>query len=153
VNARLTYYVRRGGFFVLLFTVFLSFGWAVLFATARGSLRTIPTAYLISLVGQRPWGVVVLVVTALLGAYGLKNPGVTWHGVGAMIPQIVLVFMSAFSALFSAIVGHYPDGTIPLSPHQFIGTDHLLTMLFAILHATCVVVYHGGGSWSPPPSH
>jgi hypothetical protein len=148
VNFRLSYLIRRGGFFVLLFTVFLTFGWAVLFATAVGELNTTPTTYLIALVGQRPWGVVVLLVTAALGAYGLRHPGMSLKGIGTMVPQIALLFMSAFSALFSAWAGHYPDGTIPASPHQFIGADHLLTVLYAFLYACCAAVYNGGGAWS-----
>jgi hypothetical protein len=147
-SLRWAYLMRRGGFFVLLFTVFWSLGLAVIFTTADSDLRTIPTAYLIALVGQRPGGVAVLLVTAGFGAYGLRHPGLSWRGVGAMMPQVILVFMSAFSAFFSAMAGHYPDGTVPVSAHHFIAADQLWTILIAFLHAACVVVYNGGGSWS-----
>jgi hypothetical protein len=50
----------------------------------------------------------------------------------ALIPQQVLLFISAYSVVFYVIEGHYASGTV--LPRWFIFMDQLPKILLAVLH-------------------
>ena len=85
-----------------------------------------------SLIGTYPTGF------AMLAIAGLAAIGLLWHREGSLRGllgvawQQMFLIAGAVSAVHSAVVGHYPDGTV--KPWLFIAVDQSPAVLIAAAH-------------------
>lgn len=122
---------------VILLAIGIHLGWAVLVtinpeavnATALNAIyRYIPSASLL---------VVILVVVAVMALVGIlsRRPSRSWP---LLIPQQILLMMSAAGAVEASWLGQFADGI--LRGHAFIAADQEYSMLAAICHTVAVVM-------------
>lgn len=132
---------RLPGFALLLVAIILHLIFGVVLILSPHLLLTTPTSFPLHYLTQDGAGLAYL-VAAGLGWYGLWHAG---KGLIFMVPQMILLYAAAISAISATAAGVYPDGT-QVTP-DFIFTDQLLVMLFAIAHGWMVLVYHGRARW------
>jgi len=53
----------------------------------------------------------------------------------ALLPQQMLLFITAGGALYFAVLGHYADGYVPIGGGVFILADQLPRVLFCLVHS------------------
>jgi hypothetical protein len=88
---------------------------------------------------QRAVLVAVMLISSLLAVMVMVHgPGL--FAVFALLPQQMLLIITALGALYFAGIGQYADGYVPAGGHLFIFADQLPRILFAIAHA--VAFYH-----------
>ena len=122
------------------FGVTLHLFWAALLIVNSDVQHVTALAHLTDIASR---GVIasMLVIVALLAAWAI-----THHGFLLLLPQQMVMVMSAVSAVVTISEGKYPDGTVPASPHLFILTDQWPVIVIAAFH-TIAVVSRGREPW------
>lgn len=131
-------FLDRSGFAVLLCAIVLHMLWGATLLVAPNEIMTSPFSMLINTIGQQRAGTLMLSV-ATLACFGISRPG--WKGLILGTFQNVVLWISASSGIIAAIRGAYPDGVV--RSHLFIFADQLPIILFAMLHAVALILYHG----------
>ena len=130
---------------IIWYSVALHVIWGVILIVSRDRLITTPT-HIIPGPYQFLSGIMLLTVGLSAGVGQLS--GHRHYGLLALFPQQFIMLLSAGSALRNVIVGSYSDGYIPAhSPHLFILTDQLPTILASLFH-TIAVLELGKFNWS-----
>lgn len=85
-------------------------------------------------------GVMILVSTtlAVLHIYKLRDCLYWKYNTSLLIPQQIILYISAFSALLASWQGHYVDGV--MRPMLFIFSDQFPTVILAILYTVAIIV-------------
>lgn len=131
--------------YIILMVSFLHLTWAALLLWTPAAAHSTPVAAVISVFHSRAGAVAALAgtgVLALVAAWFHQNPTrIATHPrylALALIPQQVLLFMSAAGGITAAIRGHYADGVA--RPWQFIIGDQLPVILVALLYTTAILI-------------
>lgn len=83
-----------------------------------------------------------LLVATLIGVAVLAGIGIFHRNQWAvllLIPQQIILFMSAAGALQSAWLGQFADGV--LRPHTFIASDQIYSILLALGHTIAIMAH------------
>lgn len=133
--------VSRTGFgkYVVLFACLLHMTWAGLLVLDPSSGFSTPLRLLVRLSGGSWRASVVLVLVAIPAVgFTFRRIGVSHLQMGLMlIPQQLVLFVSAGAALHSAVLGKYADGT--LRSTAFILGDQLSVILLALLYSVVIL--------------
>lgn len=131
--------------YVILMVSFLHLTWAALLLSSASAAHSTPVGAVITVLHSRSAAVVALAGTgllALLAAWFHENP---LHRsmrprylALLLVPQQILLIMSAAGGISAAINGHYADGVA--RPWQFILGDQLPVILVALLYTTAILV-------------
>jgi len=79
-----------------------------------------------------------LLALTMLGSSGAAVCGAARRNliaIFALLPQQMLLFITAAGALYFAVSGHYADGYVPLGGGVFILADQLPRLLFCLVHS------------------
>lgn len=120
---------------------FMYVAWAVLLISLPAAAHATPVSPIATLLGGR-----IVTIAILLGAAVLAQGAVWFHRrrtlldhllILALIPQQLLLLVSAFGGIRAAVDGHYADGTV--RPWQFIVADQLPVILLALVYTTAML--------------
>lgn len=78
-----------------------------------------------------------LIAVALLAVVGILHR--FWWAFLLLIPQQILLYMSAIGAVESAWLSQFADGII--RPHTFIATDQAYSVLLALFHTVAIIAH------------
>ena len=122
---------------MIYYAVFLHGIWALMLLASDDPFGSTPLNSL--LLGHRYVTATVLLVASGLAVIGVQRKGTT-AGSLLLLPQQVLLMVSAVGGIVAAISGHYADGVV--RPHLFIAADQLPGMVAAFCHTFAVIDLH-----------
>jgi hypothetical protein len=131
--------MRRPALAIIWYACALHYTWAILLILSPDAQHSTPVHAIAGVTGGR-WGAVgsCFLVAALATAAPLSRSLrlLPW----LLVPQLLLLIVSASGALYAVFAGHYADG-VP-RPWEFILGDQLPVILAASLYAAALVGYH-----------
>jgi hypothetical protein len=89
--------------------------------------------------GNRFFGAAVLLAASAMAVRGVIEKGTT-AGVMLLLPQQILLLVSAVTGLIAAFLGHYAD--LEPRPHLFILADQMPAVVAAICHSFAIFDLH-----------
>jgi hypothetical protein len=122
---------------MIYYAVFLHSIWAVMILASDDPFGSTPVHVL--RFGPRALTALVLLATAALAVGGISRKG-TPAGWLLMLPQQILLMISAVGGLVAAALGHYADGV--MRPHLFIAADQLPGIVAAVCHTFAIIDLH-----------
>jgi hypothetical protein len=127
------------GRYVILFASLLHIGWAVLLVINPTAGQSTPVAIVIRVCGGPYRSAAVLVACALVAmVFPFKQHRVSATAMaGLLIPQQVILFMSAGAGIYAAANQRYADGVA--RGHEFILADQLPVILLALLYSVVIL--------------
>ena len=127
------------GKYILLFASTLHFGWALLLLLDPAAAGSTPIDIIVRISGGAYRGAFTLTVVASMatGYLFLKRQVSPSAMALLLVPQQLVLFMSAGSGLFAVITQHYADG-VP-RPWAFILSDQLPVILASLLYTVAVI--------------
>jgi hypothetical protein len=130
------------GGWLILYAIGLHFTWGAMLLWRGTGLKTTPL-YTLGAWLQTPGKVgLVLVTVAGLTTLGLFLAREAL-GLLLMMPQQIVLILTAGGALSFAVAGVYPDGYHPDEGTAFIFQDQMPVILLALLHTLAIFDYHG----------
>lgn len=130
--------------YVIGLTSFMFAAWAVLLTWLPAALLATPVAPVAALFGGPVTVTVVLLAAALLAQSAIvfrrlppRRPLPAWLLLLALVPQQILLLVSAFGGIQAVVNGHYADGTV--RPWQFIIADQLPVILLALIYTAAML--------------
>lgn len=129
------------GKYIVLFAAALNLGWSALLFIDPDLGGATPLHILVMFFGGPIPTAIILVLAAASGLTYIRIRAVSqdwseWLPV-LLLPQMVLLWMSAVAGILAVLSKHYADGTI--RPWPFILADQLPVMLLALLYTATVV--------------
>jgi hypothetical protein len=127
------------GRYVILFASLLHIGWAVLLIINPTAGSSTPVAIILRVFGGPYRSAAVLVACAVVAMiFPFKKHRVSAEAMaGLLIPQQVLLFMSAGAGVYAAATQRYSDGVV--RGHEFILADQLPVILLALLYSVVIL--------------
>jgi hypothetical protein len=123
------------GKYIILYASVLHIGWAVLLLVSWKAANSTPVRIISQVFGGRWRAAVVLAAVAIAAmAFPLRSNG--RRRVWLLIPQQVVLLLSAGAGVHAAAVQHYADGVARSWP--FILSDQLPVVLAALLYTACI---------------
>jgi hypothetical protein len=99
--------------------------------------RSTGPAEVVQFLGLTGAGIAMLTASVLaIGAIVLRRAA-DWAIIGLLLPQQVLLYVAAWGGFQAILNGQYADGVA--RPYEFILTDQLPIMLFALIHTLAVL--------------
>lgn len=131
--------------YIVLTVSILHLIWAGLLLSSLAAAHSTPVEAVVSVLHSRVGAIIALAgtgVLALAAAWYHESPAHPPIGrrllALALIPQQVLLIISAGGGIAAAVRGHYADGVT--RPWQFIAGDQLPVILIALLYTTAILV-------------
>lgn len=111
--------------------------WGVLLLVNMGGLHITATSAMYYFLGGAAYETRAFMYMAVGFLPLMLLSGPRWPKLNAMacIPQLAMLMLSGISAVVAISLGHYPDGTVPLNPHYFMGMDQGIYILLPITYA------------------
>lgn len=131
--------------YVIIYASLLHYAWAALLAYDPAAGNSTPVHVLVHYCGGRPQAVFVLLLTATMALCAplVHHPAVRRAMLPVLlIPQQIILFMSAGAGIDAALVGHYADLTP--RPWPFILSDQLPVILVSLLYTTALLTIGRG---------
>lgn len=127
------------GKYIVLFASLLHLVWAGLLFSSEGAGYSTPVAVLLKVFGgEVRAGIVLLAVSVAAMWYPFRQYEVSARAIAAtLIPQQIILLISAGGALWAVLQGHYADGVI--RPFAFILSDQLPSILLALIYTATVL--------------
>jgi hypothetical protein len=127
------------GRYVILLASLLHVGWAVLLVINAAAGHSTPVSILTRVFGGAYRASVVLVICAVMAmVFPFKQHRMSNLAMaGLLIPQQVLLFMSAGAGLYAAATQRYADGIV--RGHEFILADQLPIIILALLYSVVIL--------------
>jgi hypothetical protein len=122
---------------MIYYAVFLHGIWALMIIASSDPFGSTPVHVLEF--GPRVLTALVLGGTAAMAVFGIQKRGTT-AGWLLLLPQQVLLMISAIGGIVAALLGHYADGVT--RPHLFIAADQLPGIVAAICHTFAIIDLH-----------
>lgn len=129
---------ENAALYVILYACLLHYAWAGLLAYSPDAGHSTPVAGVIDVVGGRWQAVAVFGITALLAQIGVMRRKPMRLRSLMLLPQQIVLLISAEAGLHAVIAGHYADGV--LRPWPFILSDQLPMILVALLYTSAILV-------------
>lgn len=111
--------------------------WAVLLSVSPLAAHSTPVSVVVTLLGGRWPAVAALAVSGLLAV--LVTRARTGLAPLLLVPQQIMLLMSAAAGIYAAVMGHYADG-VPRA-WEFILGDQSPVILVAFLYTTALLAY------------
>jgi hypothetical protein len=111
--------------------------WAIMVLFSDDPFGSTPLHAL--LLGHRLVTAAVLIAASGMAVKGVQQKG-TMSGVLLLLPQQLLLVVSAIAGIVAAILGHYAD--LEPRPHLFIAADQLPSVVAAICHSFAIFDLH-----------
>lgn len=129
---------------IVWYALLLHATWALTVALSPTAFGATPMADLAALFGEaRALAVGLLVVASGTALASLFVQ--TWWGVFLLLPQQMVLLLSAHGSLAAILRGSYADG-VP-RPQEFIATDQIGMVLLAIVHVGTLVLRGRESIW------
>jgi hypothetical protein len=128
---------RGASLYVILYACLLHYVWALLLALSPAAAHSTPVAVIVSALGGRWQAVAALLACAVLAQLAPLARRVLLPVF--LVPQQLLLLMSAGAGLYAASAGHYADGVARGWP--FILGDQAPVILVAFLYTTALLTY------------
>lgn len=122
---------------MIYYAVFLHGIWALMILASSDPFGSTPVHVLE--VGPRFLTALVLAGTAAMAVLGIGKRGTT-AGWLLLLPQQVLLMISAIGGIVAAVLGHYADGVT--RPNLFIAADQLPGIVAAVCHTFAIIDLH-----------
>lgn len=82
----------------------------------------------------------LMLTAAVTAVAGLMQPAPGMRSLGLLLPQQMLLLLTAFSALDAVIGSAYSDGVI--RSRAFIGADQLPIVIIVVMHTAALIEMH-----------
>lgn len=128
---------QRPVLIMVLFAITLHLFWASCLLIDLSPLGVNAINALHRFIQPPPLLIATLVSVAVLAGIGIFHRN-RW-AVLLLIPQQIILFMSASGALQSAWLGQFADGV--MRPHTFIATDQIYSILLAVFHTVAIMAH------------
>lgn len=122
---------------MIYYAVFLHGIWALMIIASEDPFGSTPVHVLEF--GPRLLTALLLGGTAAMAVVGIGKRGTT-AGWLLLLPQQVLLIVSAIGGIAAAALGHYADGVT--RPHLFIAADQLPGIVAAVCHTFAIIDLH-----------
>ena len=130
-----------GGPLIILYAVILHLSWGVLLLLDDSAGWATAVHSVLVWLGSTYATAAVMFAVAIAAVAGLhRRLAHSLWGVGLMLPQQAVLFMSAVGAIQAMALSSFADGVV--RPNPFIIADQLPAVLIAILHTIGILCYH-----------
>lgn len=134
----LVFTISRPGGLLFIYACILQLVWSVLILYSPQALLVTPLLGLTQLIGINHIFVSsILFFTDLAAIYFLAKKDLKASNFIYLIPQQIILLLSAFGCLQAVILGHYADGVV--RSHLFILADQLPNILIAFLYTIAIL--------------
>ena len=133
--------LQVGGPLIILYAVALHLSWGVLLLLNESAGWATAVHSVLVWIGSEYATAAVMFAVAIAAVAGLhRRLAHSLWGVGLMLPQQAVLFMSAVGAIQAMALSSFADGVV--RPNPFIIADQLPAVLIAILHTIGILCYH-----------